>query len=118
MSIMSMWIENIVKYFFLKEGWTVDRVWGIGGLWNALAWRREPQIQRMTLMIVEKNEKMWLYRVEDSILMLEVKPEPELVSKESPIGQVLIKRLMNSDQVIERLCILQATCDIGQGEVK
>ena len=115
---ISMWIEHIVKYFFLTEGWTVGRVWEVGGLWNALAWRREPQIQRMNLAIVEKDEKMWLYQVEDVVLMIEVKPLPELVSRESPIGQVLIKRLMNSDQVIERLCILQATCELGQGELK
>ena len=104
-----------MKYFFLTEGWTVERVWGIGGLWNALAWRREPQIQKMNLAIVEKDEKMWLYRVEESILMLEVKPGPELVSRESPIGQVLIKRLMNSDRVIERLCMLEATCELDSG---
>ncbi|KOR35800.1 MULTISPECIES: hypothetical protein [Planktothricoides] len=103
-----------MKYFFLTEGWTVGRVWGVGGLWNALAWRREPEIEKMNLAIIEQGEKMWLYRVEDAVLMLEVKPLPELVPKESSIGQVLIKRLMNSDQVIEWLCTLQATCEIGR----
>lgn len=62
-----------MKYFFLTEGWTVGRVWGVGGLWNALAWRREPEIEKMNLAIIEQGEKMWLYRVEDAVLMLEVK---------------------------------------------
>lgn len=107
-----------MKYFFLTEGWTVVRVWGVGGLWNPLAWRREPDIQRMNLAIVDKGEKMWLYRVEESVLMLEVKPLPELIPRESTIGQVLIKRLMNSDQVIERLCILQAPRRAGSEPLK
>lgn len=107
-----------MKYFFLTEGWTVARVWGIGGLWNALAWRRQPDIKRMNLAIVEKGEKMWLYRVEDSVLMLEVKPLPELVPKDRTIGQVLIKRLMNSEQVIDRLSMIQATCEVGRGSLK
>jgi hypothetical protein len=103
-----------VKYFFLTEGWTVARVWGVGGLWNALAWRREPKIEKMNLTMIDQGEKMWLYRVEDAVLMLEVKPLPELISRESSIGQVLIKRLMNSEQVIDRLCKLQATCEVGR----
>ena len=110
--------REIVKYFFLTEGWTVVRVWGVGGLWNALAWRRQPDIQRMNLEIVEKDEKMWLYRVEDAVLMLEVKPVPELLPRESTIGQVLIKRLMNSEQVLDRLCVLQVSCQLGRGSLK
>ncbi len=101
-----------MKYFFLTEGWTVGRVWGVGGLWNALAWRREPEIEKMNLAIIDQEEKMWLYRVEDAVLMLEVKPLPESISRDSSIGQVLIKRLMNSEQVIDRLCKLEAACQV------
>jgi len=71
----------------------------------------------MNLAIIEKGEKMWLYRVEDSVLMLEVKPSPELVPKDHTIGQVLIKRLMNSEQVIDRLSMIQATCEVGRGSL-
>lgn len=96
--------ERAVKYFFLSDGWMVGRVWEFGGLWNLNAWRREPDIQKMNLCILEQGEKLWLYRVEDAILMVEVKPTPE-TSAESPttIGQVVLKRLITAEQAIERL---------------
>lgn len=93
-----------VKYFFLSEGWTVGRVWEFGGLWNVNAWRREPEIIRLNLCILEQAEKLWLYRVEDAVLMVEVKPTPETLSQSAQtIGQVVLKRLITAEQVIERL---------------
>ncbi len=94
-----------MKYFFLSDGWTVGRVWQFGGLWNELAWRRGPEIHKTSLGIVEQNEKLWLYQVEDTIIMVEVKP-PSSGQANSPgqsIGQVVLKRLMSAEQVIERL---------------
>ena len=90
-----------MKYFFLSEGWTTGRIWEFGGLWDELAWRRKPILHRLDLSITEKNEILWLYQVEDSVLMVEVKPETEDTSS---IGQVVLKRLMTAEQVIERLC--------------
>lgn len=94
-----------MKYFFLSDGWTVGRVWEFGGLWNENAWRRKPQIQQMNLCILEQGEKLWLYRVEDAVLMVEVKPSKP-ASDESvgtTIGQVVLKRLISAEEAIERL---------------
>jgi hypothetical protein len=92
-----------VKYFFLSEGWIVGRVWEFGGLWDANAWRRQPKIQRLNLGIVEREEILWLYEVEDAVLMLEVKPGDTVADSVPTIGQVVLRRLMSPDQVIERL---------------
>ena len=93
-----------VKYFFLSDGWTVGRVWEFGGLWNINAWRREPEIIRLNLCILEQGEKLWLYRVEDAVLMVEVKPTPDASPQSAKtIGQVVLKRLMSAEQVVERL---------------
>ena len=101
-----------VKYFFLSDGWTVGRVWGFGGLWNVNAWRREPEIMRMNLCIVEQGEKLWLYRVEDAVLMVEVMPTAEASAESAKtIGQVVLKRLITADQVIERLAIAGMLCN-------
>ncbi len=99
---------NTVKYFFLSDGWTVGRVWELGGLWNEVSWRRRPEIERLNLYIVEQQEQLWLYRVEDAVLMLEVKP-PNAASGSpgQPIGQVVLKRLITAEQVIELLCANQ-----------
>lgn len=97
-----------MKYFFLSDGWTVGRVWEMGGLWNEVAWRRKPDICRMNLCIAEKGEKLWLYRVEDEVLMVEVKPEDESSSDASAIGQVVLKRLISADQAIDLLCAAEA----------
>ena len=98
-----------MKYFFLSDGWIVGRVWEFGGLWNINAWRREPEIQKMNLCILEQGEKLWLYRVEEDVLMVEVKPGPD-VSTESAksIGQVVLKRLITAEQALERLGAAQA----------
>jgi len=100
-----------VKYFFLSEGWTVGRVWASDGLWQITAWRRQPEIQRLNICLVESNELMWLYRIEDAVLTVEVKPTTSgLVSQ--TIGQVVLKRLMTAEQVIERLGTAEAKCQL------
>ncbi|MEL6223047.1 MAG: hypothetical protein AAFR31_10460 [Cyanobacteria bacterium J06627_8] len=95
-----------MKYFFLSDGWAVGRVWELGGLWNETAWRRPPQIQRQSLYLEEKGERLWLYSVEDAVLMVEVKPEVDKDSSfpQCPIGQVVLKRLITAEQVIAFLC--------------
>jgi hypothetical protein len=92
-----------VKYFFLSEGWNVGRVWEFGGLWNEASWRRKPEIDRLNLHISENNEKLWLYQVEEEVIMLEVKPAAESPTNRT-IGQVVLKRLITAEQVIERMC--------------
>ena len=103
-----------MKYFFLSEGWTVGRVWASDGLWQVTAWRRQPDIQRVNISLVEKNEVFWLYRVEDVILTVEVKPLTQLETETSikGIGKVVIKRLMTSEQVLERLGSAEAQCKL------
>jgi hypothetical protein len=93
--------ERTVKYFFLSDGWTTGRVWEFGGLWNELAWQRKPHMRRLNLSIHEQGETLWLYQVEDTVLMVEVKPEN---TGKPAIGQVVLKRLMTAEQVIDRLC--------------
>jgi hypothetical protein len=102
-----------VKYFFLSDGWTIGRVWELGGLWNDAAWRRKPEIQRMELCIWEQGEKLWLYRVEDAVIMVEVQPTDQAVIDQSAkgIGQVVLKRLITAEQIIERLCTAQLSKD-------
>lgn len=91
-----------MKYFFLSDGWCVGRVWEVGGLWNEVAWRRKPRIEQLGLSIWENGEKLWLYRVEEEVLMVEVKPSPSVES--GAIGQVVLKRLITADQAIDILC--------------
>lgn len=95
-----------MKYFFLSEGWTIGRVWEFGGLWNERGWRRPPDIQKLQLFIMENGEKLWLYRVEEAVLMVEVKPMSVALDDDATraIGQVVLKRLITADQAIERLC--------------
>lgn len=90
-----------MKYFFLTDGWVVGRVWEAGGLWNELSWRRRPQIEQTTVCMWENGEKLWLYRVEDAVLMVEVKPKSE--TEMAAIGQVVLKRLITADQAIDIL---------------
>jgi len=82
-------------------------VWELGGLWNEVAWRRKPEIQRLNLCILEQGEKLWLYRVEDAVLMVEVKPDVAEAGT-SNIGQVVLKRLISAEQAIELLCAAEA----------
>jgi len=90
-----------VKYFFLAESWTTGRIWEFGGLWDESAWKRKPYLSRQPLYIQEDNENLWLYKAEDAILMIEVMPKE---AHHSTIGQVVLKRLLSAEQVIERLC--------------
>jgi len=96
-----------VKYFFLSDGWTIGRVWELSGLWSESVWRRKPQIEQVELFIWENGEKLCLYRVEEAVLMLEVKPSDriQLEAEGKNIGQVVLKRLITADQAIERLCV-------------
>jgi hypothetical protein len=105
-----------VKYFFLSEGWIVGRVWGVGGLWSETAWRRLPDIQQLNLCLWDQNEKMWLYCVEDAVLMVEVKPTDPLVQSDPTknIGNVVLTRLISAEQVLERLCTIEAQCQISK----
>ncbi len=97
-----------MKYFFLSDGWTTGRVWEFGGLWNESGWQRKPDIIKSSLCIQEQGETLWLYQVEESVLMVEVKPpqEPESGTENDPrpIGQVVLKRLITAEQVIQHLC--------------
>ncbi len=94
-----------MKYFFLSEGWCVGRVWEFGGLWNESSWRRKPQIEQTSLCMIENGEKLWLYRVEEAVLMVEVKPNAVSSngSAARSIGQVVLKRLITGDQAIDLL---------------
>ncbi len=95
-----------MKYFFLSDGWTVGRVWEFGGLWNEAAWRRKPELRQLELGIWENGEKLWLYQVEEAVLMVEVTPKPDLQTggTQQTIGQVVLKRLITAEQAIARLC--------------
>jgi hypothetical protein len=94
-----------MKYFFLTEGWEVGRVWEFGGLWNEVAWRRKPEIQRTNLKVQGEGEAMWLHQVEDAVLMVEVRAmDQSRTEANRAIGHVVLKRLMEADQVIEYLC--------------
>ncbi|MEL6928619.1 MAG: hypothetical protein AAFO95_08295 [Cyanobacteria bacterium J06600_6] len=88
-----------MKYFFLSEGWTHNRVWEFGGLWDRLTWGREPEIKRLDCGILQQQEILWLYAVEDAVLMVEVKPQAESQGSGN-IGQVVLKRLISSEQAI------------------
>jgi hypothetical protein len=98
-----------VKYFFLTEGWRIGRVWEDTGLWDTSAWRRQPDLEKLPLCILEQGEKLWLYQVEDAVLMIEVNPPnvgDQGVSIRT-IGQVVLKRLITAEQAIERLCVVE-----------
>lgn len=91
-----------MKYFFLTDGWQIGRVWEPQGLWNEQAWRRSPIITQTCLYILEGTEKLWLYQVEEIIVMVEVKPRHP--PPDSTIGQVVLKRLMSAEDVLTYLC--------------
>lgn len=93
-----------MKYFFLSEGWTTGRIWEFGGLWDEFAWQRKPHLQKMPLCIVENGETLWLFQVEAAVLMVEVRPTVEATQA---IGQVVLKRLMTADQVVQHLCSVE-----------
>ena len=94
-------LGDAVKYFFLSDSWITGRVWEFGGLWNESAWHRLPYLQQQSLCIQENGETLRLYQVEEAVLMVEVVPK---AATHSMIGQVVLKRLLSAEQVIERLC--------------
>lgn len=77
------------------------RIWEFGGLWDEVGWQRKPHLQQMNLCITENGEKLWLYQVEDAVLMVEVQPSSK---QPRQIGQVVLKRLITAEQVVELLC--------------
>ncbi len=89
-------------------------MWASDGLWNEAAWRRKPDIERLKLQLVTQNEKLWLYRVEDIILTIEVKPE---LPSPNAIASVVLKRLISAPQVIERLSNATAHCQIENAQL-
>ncbi|MDY6939608.1 MAG: hypothetical protein SWY16_18395 [Cyanobacteriota bacterium] len=105
-----------MKYFFLSEGWAVDRVWGSQGLWNANAWRRPPQIEQTNFCTIDRDEILWLYCVEEAVLMVEVKPIHSEASAPETIGQVVLKRLMSAEQALEKLIASNAVCQLNRIE--
>lgn len=96
-----------MKYFFLSEGWTYNRVWEFGGLWDQFSWGRKPKIQRLDCGILQQDEVLWLYEVEDAVLMVEVHPQSK-DQADNVIGQVVLKRLISAEQVIEILASSEA----------
>lgn len=107
-----------MKYFFLADGWSVGRVWESSGLWDDISWRRRPTIERLGLCVLEQEETFWLYRVEDAVLMVEVKVTAALAQSNPnarAIGQVVLKRLISAEQVLDRLSAAQAICQPKQG---
>lgn len=77
-------------------------MWEFGGLWDRLSWGRKPKIQRLNCGVLQQQEVLWLYAVEDAVLMVEVQPEGEFETS-SAIGQVVLKRLITAEQAIEVL---------------
>ena len=88
-----------MKYFFLSDGWTYNRVWEFGGIWDRLSWGRDPEIKRLNCGILQQQEILWLYAVEDAVLMVEVQPQSKFQGAQN-IGQVVLKRLISSEQAI------------------
>ena len=95
-----------MKYFFLSDGWTYNRVWEFGGLWDRGSWGRKPEIKRLNCGILQQQEILWLYAVEDAVLMVEV--EPLKLEETSNIGQVVLKRLISAEQAIEVLSLAES----------
>lgn len=56
------------------------------------------------------EEKLWLYQVEEMVLMVEVKPSHP--DPASTIGQVVLKRLMSAEDVLTYLCTTPAIAKI------
>lgn len=78
-------------------------MWEFGGLWDEIGRRRKPYLQKQSLCIHENGEVLWLFKTEASVLMVEAKPKRPNCDQ-TPIGQVMLKRLLSAEQVIDRLC--------------
>ncbi|MGK7934711.1 MAG: hypothetical protein AB4206_02745 [Xenococcaceae cyanobacterium] len=90
-----------MKYFFLADGWSYKRIWEFGGMWDETTWRRKPEIERLNCGISQQGEILWLYQVEDAVLMVEVTPND--AQNNSNIGQVVLKRLISAEEVLDIL---------------
>ena len=78
------------------------RVWEFGGLWDQISWGRQPEIKRLDCGVLQQQEILWLYAVEEAVLMVEVEPD-KVLPEASNIGQVVLKRLISAEQVVEVL---------------
>lgn len=105
--------QKTVKYFFLAEGWTVSRVWETSGLWNEFAWRRKADIQKMNICLNGADEVLWLHRVEEAVVMIEVAPtkDAQVANGARAIGQVVLRRLITAEQVLEWLSTSRVCLD-------
>ena len=65
--------------------------------------KRSPEITKLNCGIVQQGETLWLYQVEDAVIMVEVLPEDKEELSSSSIGQVVLKRLITAEQAIEML---------------
>ena len=57
---------------------------------------------------------IWLYKVEEVILTIEVKPAS---ITPNAIASVVLKRLMNAPQVIERLSYATTSCQVKNAQL-
>jgi hypothetical protein len=73
----------------------------------------------MNICLVEKGELFWLFRVEDAVITVEVKPITSVptVTSGQGIGKVMLRRLMSAEQVIERLGTASARCHLQNIEL-
>ena len=70
-------------------------------MWDETTWRRKPEIKRLNCGIFQQGETLWLYQVEDAVLMVEVTPDDIQVN--SNIGQVVLKRLISAEEALDIL---------------
>ncbi|UFP92990.1 hypothetical protein [Gloeobacter morelensis] len=104
-----------MKYFFLAEGWRVARVWDSAGIWDDLVQRRKPLLERINLGIVEQGEAFWLYRTEEAVVMVEVKRTEQSTNPAvQGIAQVLLKRLIDARETLERLSGAESVFNAGE----
>ncbi|WP_197530024.1 hypothetical protein [Gloeobacter violaceus] len=79
-------------------------MWDSAGVWDDLVQRRKPQLERINLGIIEQGETFWLYRTEEAVVMVEVKRTEQTTNPAvQGIAQVLLKRLIDARETLERL---------------
>lgn len=105
-----------MKYFFLAQGWVPNRIWERGGIWNELMWRRKPHIRPLSLGIIENKQVLWLYEVEPAVMMVEVVPTESASINDANIGQVVLKRLIDSQQVLDTLLNAQSVVKSSEND--
>jgi hypothetical protein len=77
-------------------------VWELGGLWTGQGHKEPLHLRRLNLGLQEPDEVLWLYEIEDIILMVEVRPA-STDERSDTFGQVILKRLMNAETALARL---------------